>query len=158
MSARLITLLLGALIALPSYAQNLRSIALQIIKSQPIEQSGSQGLITVFQNKKTLQLREKVGKEGSRCYDFALWSSENDPQKHLAALAYRPLPEMKEGELLFFYHSQKSKTPNPINIPINVRPYSRHMPEGGYLGTTPWEEEAIEALYNKLTDPLIPKL
>ena len=65
MSTRLITLLLGALIALPSYAQNLRSTALQIIKSQPIEQSGSQGLITVFQNKKTLQLREKLEKRGA---------------------------------------------------------------------------------------------
>lgn len=69
MSTRLITLLLGALIALPSYAQDLRSIALQIIKSQPIEQSGSPSLTTVFQNKKTLQLREKVGKEGKEAFE-----------------------------------------------------------------------------------------
>ena len=102
MKTRLITFLFGALIALPSYAQDLRSIALKIIKDRPIEQSESQHLTTVFQNKKTLQLRANIGEEGSHCYDFALWRSKDDPQKYLIALAYRILPGMRDGELLFF--------------------------------------------------------
>ena len=131
MKTRLITFLFGALIALPSYAQDLRSIALKIIKDHPIEQSESQHLTTVFQNKKTLQLRANIGEEGSHCYDFALWRSKDDPQKYLIALAYRILPGMRDGELLFFYHSPKSNTQKPINIPIKVRSLSQHMPDEG---------------------------
>ena len=117
MKTRLVIFLFGALIALPSYAQDLRSIALKIIKNHPIEQSGSLHLTTVFQNKKTLQLQANIGEEGSHCYDFALWRSKDDPQKYLIALAYRILPGMRDGELLFFYHSPKSNTQKPINIP-----------------------------------------
>ena len=210
MSTRLITLLLGALIALPSYAQDLRSIALQIIKSQPIEQSGSPGLTTVFRNKKTLQLREKVGKEGKEAFEevpymtFCSPIAVDDYDLSMEESPYidkeiRPYVEqinrsktLKKGLLLtaseqaeylpgitFFYEGDKlAKAAHRSNAGV-VEYYFRdhsllfiynkpqteehriYLYEGRivrYLDTTPWGEEAIEALYNELTDPLIPKL
>ena len=54
----------------------------------------------------------------------------------------------RDHSLLFIYNKTKTEE------------HRIYLYEGElvrYLGSTPWGEEAIEALYDKLTDPLIPK-
>ena len=53
----------------------------------------------------------------------------------------------RDHSLLFIYNKTKTEE------------HRIYLYEGElvrYLGSTPWGEEAIEALYDKLTDPLIP--
>ncbi len=130
MKARLIALLLGAFISLSSQAQSLQSIALNISRNYPFEQSAPHKFRTIYQDKKTLQLQESFGEDGVRCYDFALWRSEEMPQTYLIALAYREKPLMSNGELLFFYHSFQSNTQTQINPLIKIRTHALHNQDG----------------------------
>lgn len=147
MKTRLITFLFGALIALPSYAQDLRSIALKIIKDHPIEQSEPQHFTTVFQNKKTLQLRANIGEEGSHCYDCPMAQQRRPSEiSHCPCLSHSSRDERWRAFVLLSFpqkqHTKANKYPNQSTLPLTtharrgdafLEKWHGHTQRGDYL-------------------------